>query len=56
MNPSQKQHGIMCGVKSCEYQQDGGCTLQSIAVQPCTDCISEKKEDQSMCSSYKPCN
>ena len=54
MDLSQKQHGIKCEVTSCQHQQNGGCSLESISVQPCTDCITHKKEDQSMCSSYNP--
>jgi len=56
MNPAERSHGILCGVTTCEHQKNGGCSLESISVQPCIDCMTQKKEDQSMCSSYKPCH
>lgn len=55
MNQNQRHQSIMCGVRSCNHYKNGGCLLEAITVAPCIDCITQKKEDQSMCSNYSCC-
>lgn len=44
---------IICNVKSCAHNAQGGCSLQSIQVNPCQNCTTGKREDESMCASYE---
>lgn len=45
---------IDCTVCSCQYNDQGKrCRLDCICVEPCADCHSGKKADESMCGSYK---
>ena len=50
----EKNQEINCTVVSCKYnnKQNAKCTLQSIKVEPISNCYTMKK-DESMCSSYE---
>lgn len=43
---------IKCGVKSCNYNQQCKCSLDSILVNPRENCNSGDACDESMCASY----
>lgn len=44
---------ISCSVRSCSYNDEAYCSLQSIKVAPCQNCGNGKPEDESMCASYE---
>jgi hypothetical protein len=44
---------ISCTVRSCSYNDNAYCSLQSIQVAPNLNCGNGKPEDESMCASYE---
>ena len=50
-----KKQKINCTVGSCAYNctNNQECELESIVVEPCSDCNNGNPEDESMCGNYK---
>ena len=50
----QKGHQFIgCGVASCDFNSQKKCTLDSIVVNPSSNCHTGKACDETMCASYR---